>query len=214
MTTLLILGATGQVGRHLLRLALAHPAITAVTAPTRRPLDPHPRLLNPIVDYRKLPDDKPWWAADAAACALGTTLRQAGSREAFREVDHDHVLAAAGRARAAGTPTFLLVSAMGANASSRTFYMRVKGETEADVTALGFSSLTLLRPGLMDPGGQRHDSRPAESLALRIARIANPLLPKRYRTVGTAEVAAVMLARALAHEPGKRVMESEELGAA
>ena len=213
MTRLLILGATGQVGHLLLRLALAHAAVTGVTAPTRRPLDPHPRLLNPIVDYRALPADKPWWAADAVACALGTTLRQAGSRAAFREVDHDHVLAAARHTRAAGTPAFLLVSAMGANSGSRGFYLRVKGETESDLAALGFSSLTLLRPGLMDPGAERHDSRPAESLALRVMRLADPLLPKRYRTVGTQTVAAVLLARAISREPGTRVIESEEMGA-
>lgn len=214
MTRLLILGATGQVGRHLLRLALDHPAITAVTAPTRRPLTAQGRLLNPVVDYRKLPADAPWWAADAAACALGTTLRQAGSREAFREVDHDHVLAAARHTRAAGTPAFLMVSSMGAKAGARSFYLRVKGETEDDLAALGFTSLTLLRPGLMDPGSERHDSRPAESLALTLMRIANPLVPRRYRTVDTAAVAAVLLERALAAEPGKRVLESGALVAA
>lgn len=213
MTRLLILGATGQVGRHLLRLALDHPAVSAVTAPTRRPLTPRSRLLNPIVDYRRLPDAAAWWAADAAACALGTTLRQAGSREAFREVDHDHVLTAARHTRAAGTPAFLFVSSMGAKASARAFYLRVKGETEDDLAALGFPSLTLLRPGLMDPGSERHDSRPTESLALTVMRWANPIVPRRYRTVDTAAVAAVLLARALAREPGRCVLESEALGA-
>ncbi len=213
MTRLLILGATGQVGRHLLRLALAHERITAVTAPTRRPLEPHPRLLNPVVDYRALPPDAPWWAADAAACALGTTLRQAGSREAFREVDHGHVLAAARLARAAGTPAFLLVSSMGADARSRAFYLRVKGETEADLRALGFASLTLVRPGMMDPGTARHDSRPAESLALRVMRAADPLLPRRWRPVPTEQVAAALLAQALAPPPGVQVIESERLAA-
>ncbi|GAP38540.1 NAD(P)H-binding protein [Piscinibacter sakaiensis] len=212
MTRLLILGATGQVGRHLLRLALADAAVTAVAAPTRRPLPAHPRLLNPTVDYRALPSDAPWWAADAAVCALGTTLRQAGSREAFREVDHDHVLAAARLARAAGTPAFLLTSSMGADPRSRSFYLRVKGETEADLRALGFASLTIVRPGLMDPGTERHDSRPAESLALRVMRIADPLLPRRWRTVRTEQVAAVLLAQALARPAGERVIESEGLG--
>lgn len=115
MKALVILGATGKVGQQILAQALAHPQVGQVVAPTRRPLPPNAKLLNPIVDYRTLPA-APWWRADACLCALGTSLRQAGSRPAFLEVDHDHVLAAARLTHQAGTPVFVLNSSLGASA--------------------------------------------------------------------------------------------------
>jgi len=139
MKTILILGATGQVGHALLHLALQHPEISRVVAPTRRPLPPHAKLHNPLVDYDALPEDAAWWKADVALCALGTTLRQAKSKAGFYRVDHDYVLAAAGLAQRAGTPAFALVSSLGADASSRLFYLRTKGETEQALTTLGFA---------------------------------------------------------------------------
>ena len=110
MKTVLILGATGQVGQALLELALQHPEISRVVAPTRRPLPPHANLDNPLVDFEALPEDAAWWKADLTLCALGTTLRQAKSKAGFYRVDHDYILAAAKLARHAGTPTFGLVS--------------------------------------------------------------------------------------------------------
>ena len=104
MKTILILGATGQVGQALLQLALQHPEISRVVAPTRRPLPPHANLDNPLVDFEALPEDASWWKADLALCALGTTLRQAKSRAGFYRVDHDYVLTAARLAQRAGTP--------------------------------------------------------------------------------------------------------------
>ena len=104
MKTVLILGATGQVGQALLQLALQHPEISRVVAPTRRPLPPHANLDNPLVAYEALPEDATWWKADLALCGLGTTLRQAKSQAGFFRVDHDYVLAAAGLAQRAGTP--------------------------------------------------------------------------------------------------------------
>lgn len=207
--TLLILGATGQVGRHLLSQALAHPQVAQVVAPTRRPLPPQARLHNPVVDFRTLPQ-APWWQADAALCALGTTMRLAGSRAAFAEVDHDHVLAAARLARQAGTPTFVLNSSLGARAASGNFYLQVKGRTEDDLAALGFGSLTLVRPSLLD-GGPRADARPGEALGLVLVKAAGRLVPARWRAVRTDVVARHMLDSALRAAPGRQVIESEEL---
>ncbi len=210
MKTLLIFGATGQVGQVLLQLALQHPKISHVAAPTRRSLPSHPKLDNPLVDYEKLPGDVPWWKADLALCALGTTLRQAKSSAGFYRVDHDYVLAAAGLARRAGTPAFGLVSSLGADASSRLFYLRVKGETEQALSALGFASLTLARPSLLI-GGPRSSGRPLESFGLFIGKHLSSLLPRRYRAVTTLQVAQAMLETGLRAPTGVHIIESDQL---
>lgn len=212
MTTVLLLGATGQVGGQLLRLALAHPQVSRIVAPTRRTLAVAAagRLQNPVVDFERLPPDADWWRADAALCALGTTMKLAGSQEAFRRVDHDYVLEAAGLARRAGTPVFVLNSSLGADADSRNFYLRVKGQAERDARALGFESLTIVRPSLLD-AGPRPDFRLGETLGLAAARLLGPLIPRRYRPVAAAAVARVMLDAALRAAPGMRVIESDAL---
>ena len=169
MTTALILGATGQVGQALLQLALDSPDISRVVVPSRRPLPSRAKLENPIVDFERLPEDAPWWKAGFALCALGTTLRQAKSKAGFYRVDHDYVLAAATLTHRAGTRTFGLVSSLGAHPSSRVFYLRVKGETERDLSALGFDSLTIARPSLLI-GGPRSRARPLEAVGLLIGK--------------------------------------------
>ena len=125
---LLLVGATGLVGRHVLAQALADPRVGGVTAPARRELPAHLKLASPRVDFERLTDAADWWQADAAICTLGTTLRTAGSKAEFRRVDHDYPLAVARLARAAGTPTYVLNSAIGADADSRFLYNRTKGE--------------------------------------------------------------------------------------
>src|SRR5690606_22188574 len=116
---------------------------------TRRPLTAHPKLLNPQVDFDALPADADWWQADAVVCTLGTTMRRAGSRAAFRRVDYEYPMAVARLARANGTPAYVLISAISANVESRVFYSRIKGELEQDLAGVGFESLTHIRPGLI-----------------------------------------------------------------
>lgn len=210
MKTVLILGATGQVGQALLQLALQHPEISRVAAPTRRPLLPHGKLDNPLVEFEDLPEDAAWWKADLALCALGTTLRQAKSRAGFYRVDHDYVLAAAGLAQQAGTPAFGFVSSLGADASSRLFYLRVKGETEQALSALGFASLTLARPSLLI-GGPRSSARLLESCGLFLGKHLAPLLPRHYRAVTTLQVARALLEAGLRAPAGLHVIESEQM---
>ena len=209
MTTLLLAGATGLVGQAVLTQCLCDPRIMQVVAPTRRALPAHPRLLNPIVDFSALPEDAAWWKADAVICTLGTTIRQAGSKEAFRQVDHHYPLALATLAQRHGTPTFALTSAMGADPESRIFYSRTKGETERDLQAVGYSSLTLVRPGLI--GGQRQESRPMEQLAVSLSRLVQPLLPRRYRVVPAERIAYHLLHAALVATPGVHVLPSDAL---
>ncbi len=206
---LLLVGATGLVGSEVLRLALMDARITAIVAPVRRPLPPHPKLSAPLIDFDQLPPDASWWQADAVICTLGTTMKVAGTRQIFSRVDHDYPLAVARLALAAGTRTYALNSAAGANAGSRIFYNRVKGELERDLEALGFASLTHVRPGLI--GGERAVARAGEGAALRILRVLGPVLPRRWRINPAPRIAAALLEAALAAAPGVHVVTSVQL---
>lgn len=206
---LLLAGATGLVGGHVLTQALADPRIDAVIAPVRRALPAHAKLLAPTVDFEALPEDAPWWAADAAISALGTTIGKAGSQEAFRRVDRDYQLAVAKLASRHGTPAFVLNSALGADPASRIFYNRVKGELERDLAGFDFASLTFVRPGLI--GGERQESRPAERAALVLLGILGPVLPRAWRINPAGRIAAAMIEAAIAAKPGTHVVNSVEL---
>jgi len=210
MKTVLILGATGQVGQALLQLALQHPEIAHVVAPTRRPLTPHANLDNPLVDFEALPEEAAWWNADLTLCALGTTLRKAKSKSGFYRVDHDYVLNAAELAQRAGTSTFGFVSSLGADASSRLFYLKVKGETEQALSGLGFTSLVLVRPSLLI-GGPRSSARFLEAFGLFIGKHLASLLPRRYRAVTTLQVARALLEAGLHARAGVHIIESEQM---
>lgn len=159
MMDVLLAGATGLVGRQVLQQLLADARCAGVVAVTRRPLTQrHPKLRNQVIDFEHLSS----WTAprmEAAICALGSTMKQAGSREAFYRIDHDYPMALARAACAQGTSVFVLNSAAGADVRSRIFYNRVKGELERDLREVGFPSLTFVRPGLI--GGQREQRRTA-----------------------------------------------------
>ena len=205
----LLVGATGLVGQSVLQQALDHTGVGQVVASTRRPLAPHPKLFNPVVDFEALPADEPWWAVDAVICTLGTTIKKAGSRAAFYRVDHDHPMKVAELARRWGARAFALNSALGADAASRVFYSRTKGELERDLQPLGFPSLTFVRPGLI--GGERTESRPAEQLGIKVSGWLRPLLPAQYRVVPAERIAFHLLQAALAEQPGVHVIASEAI---
>jgi len=207
MTTLILVGATGLVGGAVLRQAQADARATRIVAPTRRKLPPHPKLENPLVDFEHLPADPAWWAVDGVICTLGTTIRKAGSQEAFRQVDHDYPLAVAKLARQHGAHAFALNSATGADPRSRFFYNRVKSEVEEAIRGVGFPSLTIVRPALI--GGDREESRPAEFVAMRLLRLAEPLLPRRYRVVPHERIATALLEAAITAPSGEHLIESE-----
>lgn len=206
---LLLIGSTGLVGRHVLDQALADPRVTEVVSITRRPLPAHPKLQSPVADFDRLPQDADWWRADAVICTLGTTLRVAGSEAAFRKVDHDYPLAVARLARQHGTSAYVLNSAIGADASSRFFYNRVKGELERDLAGLGFASLTLVQPGLI--GGRRTEFRLGERAALCALTVLGPLLPRRWRINPAPTIAQAMLEAAINAPPGMHVITSDQL---
>jgi uncharacterized protein YbjT (DUF2867 family) len=207
MTTLMLVGATGLVGAAVLRQAQSDARVDRIVAPTRRKLPPHPKLENPLVDFERLPPDAAWWAVNGVICTLGTTIRNAGSQEAFRRVDHDYPLAVARLAWQRGAQAYALNSASGADPGSHFFYNRVKGEVEEVLRGVGFSSLTIVRPALI--GGDRNEFRPAELLAMRVLRLAEPLLPRRYRVVPHERIAKVLLEAAVTAPRGEHIIESD-----
>ena len=207
--TILLVGATGLVGQHVLTKMLSDSRIDRVVAPTRRPLPAHTKLHNPIVDFANLPETADVWSADGAICTLGTTRAKAGSDQAFREVDHDYPLAVARLVRSHGASRFALNSALGADAKSRLLYNRTKGEVEADIEQLGFESLTLVRPGLI--GGERAEFRAGERVASAVLGTLAPLLPRRYRISRVESIADALIHGAVEATPGRHLIGSEDL---
>jgi uncharacterized protein YbjT (DUF2867 family) len=206
----MLVGATGLVGGQVLQQLLDDPRCDAVVAPTRRALAlADPALHNPVVDFDRLPVDASWWAVDAVICALGSTIRQAGSREVFARIDHDYPLQVATLAQAHGAHAFVLNSAMGADADSRIFYNQVKGRLEQDLRGLGYPSLTLVRPGLI--GGDRAERRTGEHLASLVLGALGPVLPKAWRINPAENIAAAMVEAALVPRAGVHIVSSSDL---
>ena len=214
--TALVAGASGLVGGHVLRLLLADPAYARVITLARRSLDVHHAKLEqrPIdVDTLDAISDLP--SVDDAFCSLGTTIKKAGSREAFRKVDRDYVLGFARAAQRAGARQFLLVTALGADAGSRIFYSRVKGEIEQAVRQLPFEGIQLFRPSFLI--GRRAEVRLAERIGVPVARALSPLLVgplRRYRPIRAADVARAMLRIAKEAPRGSNVFEYDGIIAA
>ncbi len=203
-----VAGGSGLSGRALLDVLLEAPEYARVLAVSRRPLGrEHPRLANRILPFEQLEAQLAGAPCHDAFCCLGTTRRQAGSEAAFRAVDHDQVMRFARAARRAGAERFVLVSAAGADAAAKNFYLRVKGETEADVAALGFPSLDIAQPGLL-LGGSRPDTRPLEAAARLLMPLANPFLGgamTSYRGIDVAVLARALLGMARSGRRGIRL---------
>src|SRR5258708_2620144 len=165
MTTALILGSTGLVGGHCLSRLLATSHYERVVAIVRRPLPTHPKLTQLVTDFEKLDKLEPCPITDVY-CALGTTIKKAGSQEAFRKVDYDYPLQLAEWAIRMGAKQFLLVSSVGADPKSASFYLRVKGELESAVSKLPYEAVHIFRPGVLL--GERPETRPMERFAIKV----------------------------------------------
>ena len=203
----LVAGATGLVGQQLLRQLAAEPEATEIGALVRRSLPTGVaggKLREVLADFDRLGDTVEKFRADKVFCALGTTIKQAGSQEAFRRVDYDYPLAIAKAARAAGATHFLVVTAYGSDARSRVFYSRVKGELEEALKSLGFPSLTIARPSMLVG---REPPRRTEGLAAKIGW----LVPDPWRPVHARQVAAALVAAARASKPGVEILDNTAL---
>ncbi|MGB6431989.1 MAG: NAD(P)H-binding protein [Candidatus Acidiferrales bacterium] len=206
---MLIAGATGLVGKLVLEQALADQRVSRVIALTRRPIASSDKLQNVVIDFSDMPGQAAWWSVDGVVSALGTTRAAAGSPSAYRAVDYDYPLAVARHARDHGATHFALTSSLGANPRSRFVYTRTKGELELELKKLGFPSLTIVRPSVLD--GNREHQRLGERMANIIFRILAPVLPRRLRTSPASAVAASLIAGAIDAPPGLHVKHNEEM---
>ena len=207
----LVAGATGLVGQALVEQLAADSTWREVRALVRRPLPRElsaPSVVSVQVDYTRLDPPPEWAMADHVFCALGTTMRQAGSQAAFRQVDFEYPLALARAALARGARHFLLVSSVGASAKSRFFYSRVKGELENAIMGLGFRSVTIARPSLLL--GRRAEPRLTE----QVFKVLGTVSPPAWKPVPAVRVARALVNAAKRDLPGIHVLENRQISAA
>lgn len=205
--TVIIAGATGLVGRGLLEGLLADRTVAAVHSLGRRaPAIQHPKLTAHVVDFAALPVLPP---ADEVYLALGTTIKVAGSQAAFRAVDYDANLAVATAATAAGARKAGLVSAMGADAGSRVFYSRVKGELENAMARMPFDGLVIARPSMLvgDREALGQATRRGEQLADALGKALGLLIPANFKPIEASAVARALLS-AVPSAIGRKVLLS------
>lgn len=206
----LLAGASGLVGRAALAALLADPGVGEVRVLTRRALDDlprDPRVQACVTEFTHLDAHAEWFAVDQVLCALGTTMRQAGSQSAFRRVDFEYPLLIGKLARESGATHYALVSAAGASIHSSVFYNIVKGELEESLQAQAWPSLTIARPSLLL--GDRAEFRPAESIAKRFGWLA----PPAYRPVEAARVARALVRCLRENRAGVRTLDNRTLRA-
>ncbi|MCI3923783.1 oxidoreductase [Paenibacillus sp. TRM 82003] len=209
-----LLGATGLIGSFLLKRLLASDAYGEIVTVTRNELPAHPKQRQLVLpDFAMLESQtKAFAGAEDVFCCLGTTIKAAGSQERFRQVDYEYPVVAARLAKEAGAQRFVLVSSMGADAGSRVFYSRVKGETEAAIKAVGLPMLSIVRPSLLL--GERKQFRFGERVAVALSRplgfVFRGSLVK-YRPIEASDVANVMYRVGQMYAPGTHVYENDQL---
>lgn len=202
--TAILFGGTGLVGRHCLTLLLEVPRYGAVVSFGRRLSGiTHPKLTEYVVDFNRIEDFCNSIRGDDLFYCLGTTLDRAKSREAFRRVDYDYPVAIARAAAANGISNWLMISSIGASATSPNFYLRVKGELERKISGSAFRGVHIFRPSLLL--GERSERRFAEVLAAPVMKALSPLLMgplRKYRPTPARTLARRMIEVAKAESSG------------
>ena len=216
MKTALIAGASGLIGRRCLDLLLAaDDRYERVISIGRRELPlQHPRLEQRVVDFNDLEKEQLRLIADDVYCCLGTTIRQAGSEAAFYKVDYTYVVTLAAVLSANFASQFLVVSVLGADADSRLFYKRVKGEMEAAIKQTKFRAIHIFQPSLLL--GERSNPRLGERVTAVVLALVSPLLIgalRPYRAIRASTVAQAMLDAARQDGGGVRTYRSDEIAA-
>jgi len=212
--TVLLLGATGLVGGECLRRILEGNLCDQIVILTRRPLPDtlrDPRIMEHVIDFDQPESYRHLIKGDHLICAMGTTIKKAGTKENFSKVDFTYPHRIASIARENGAGHFLLVSANGANPNSLIFYNRVKGALETAVQNLGYRSVSIFRPSLLL--GDRAEFRAGEKVGASIAKFVSFAIPERYKPVHAGAVAVAIVRAAQENRPGVRFVESDEMRA-
>jgi uncharacterized protein YbjT (DUF2867 family) len=211
--TALLVGASGLVGGHCLRYLLEESSYTRVVVLVRRPLPiTHDKLVQQVIDFSELETLGECLTADDVYCCLGTTIKKAGTQDAFRKVDYDYPIKIAVLTQHCGARQFLLISSLGADPHSRIFYNRVKGEVEAAIRKIPFTTINIFRPSLLL--GDRTEYRAGEKAGAFVMSgikfaLAGPF--KKYRAVQARDVAHVMVHSAQMSLSGVNIFESHRI---
>jgi uncharacterized protein YbjT (DUF2867 family) len=205
-----VIGATGLVGKQLLKQLLQNDNFEKVRIFVRRDAGiSHPKLEQQVVDFS---NEETWvknLTGDVLFSALGTTMKQAGSKEKQYEVDYTFNLRFAQKAKTNGIENYVLVSSVGANPKSNIFYPRIKGELDEAVTKLGFKNLTVLRPSSLT--GDREETRWMEKMSIPIVRFVTRFILRKYRPISGETVAQAMINAVLKPDPEKTIWEADEV---
>lgn len=211
MPVALVAGSTGLVGNLLLDILLEDLYYDKIFALSRKPLGmQNARLVNIVVDFDNLESHATEMKADDVFCCLGTTIKQAGSQDAFRNVDFDYPLQLAKITRNQGARQFLIVTALGSDKASSIFYNRVKGEVEEAIGQVNFPAYHIFQPSML-LGDRKDRDRAGESIGKVMMNALDFLIPKKYKAIQGSNVARGMLAIAKQNQPGRHIHSSAAL---
>lgn len=215
MKKVIVAGATGLIGKQLVVELAGQEGVETHILVRREPERVPAGVIVHIADPKDWPAEVATIKADVAIPCLGTTMKTAGSKAAFRAVDFDLVAAFAKAARQAGARHMIAVSSVGASTKASNFYLQTKGEAEAAMAHMGFDRVDFLRPGLLT-GGERPESRPGESVAIMLAPLTDLLMVgglSRYRSIPALVVAQAIANLALAGGEGRHIHENDAIRA-
>ncbi|MBS2212012.1 NAD-dependent epimerase/dehydratase family protein [Carboxylicivirga mesophila] len=214
MKTALIAGASGLVGQSLLLQLLHSDQYSKIIALVRRPsLGNHPKLKEEVINFEDLGSYESPHNVDDVFCCLGTTIKTAGSQEAFRKVDFTYVIELAKWAENKHCQQFAAISSVGASTNTSNFYLRTKGEMEAAISTLNIPAIHIFRPSLLL--GQRDEFRFGEKVSEIMMRLFNPMMKgrlRKYKAIEASDVAMAMYNKTQHSIDGVIIYEGAEIG--
>jgi len=210
MRTAIIAGASGLIGKELIQKMIKSDQYRLIYSLVRKKSGlVHEKIKELVIDFEKMDQLKFGEQIDDVFCTLGTTMKQAGSRDNFKKVDFEYVLALANLGKKAGASKFLVISSMGANPKSSVFYSQIKGRTEEALKKIGFNQLVILQPSLLL--GERPERRVAERFSGFMMKALNFLIPDNYKAIKAEKVADFMLKLAFKSTGAVSIVKSGEM---